>query len=454
MSVTTSTFSAVLKEYYGPALESILNEEVVLFDALKEAGSECKIAGSGLIWPVHTGRSGGVGAVAESALLPTAGNQTRRKATVVPKEIYGRIQLSNRVMTASKGDKAAFADAMDAEMRDLSLELMHSLNRQLHGLNIDTLSTVTNANEYITGVIAECSAAGATTTTVTVTDTHFVHAGMKLRLGDNALDSATANGVTGSSVGAAGDLTTATGDDTAFAFGQVASVDSRTTFTMTWDAVHTTVPSWDATAVLTVGDSSFVSYREELTGLTWCVDDDANVDDFQGIDVSANTTWTSHVNGNSGTNRNLSHELMDAMIDGINEKSGTRPNYITGHNSAVREVKKLMEGDVRYVPLKFKGGFVRSFLTWNNGKMDVPIVSDRHCFLNKLYFLDLKAIKIGYQDKFRWLDDDGAVLSRVTNKADFEAAFGAILELLVTKRNAHGLLDDIAINSSTLITPQ
>ena len=58
MAVTTTTFSNVLKEYYGPALESALNEESVLFDALTEAGSECKIGGSGLIWPVHTGRSG------------------------------------------------------------------------------------------------------------------------------------------------------------------------------------------------------------------------------------------------------------------------------------------------------------------------------------------------------------------------------------------------------------
>ena len=169
--------------------------------------------------------------------------------------------------------------------------------------------------------------------------------------------------------------------------------------------------------------------------------------------LAAGGAWKAFKSDNAGVNRNLSHELMDSMFDAINERSGKHANFVVGHQSAVREVKKLMEGDVRYVPLVFKGGFKRSMLTWNNGKEDIPIVADRHCQTNKLFFLDLSAIKIGYLQKFRWLDDDGAILSRVSNQASFEAAYGSMLELLVTRRNSHGQLTDISINTSTLVTP-
>ena len=101
----TSDFSAALKEYYGPALEKLLNEECVLFDALTEAGSEAKISGSKLVWPVHTKISGGVGAIGEGTNLPTAGNQSRAKAAVTAKELYGRISLSNKVMASTRGEQ-------------------------------------------------------------------------------------------------------------------------------------------------------------------------------------------------------------------------------------------------------------------------------------------------------------------------------------------------------------
>jgi hypothetical protein len=144
---------------------------------------------------------------------------------------------------------------------------------------------------------------------------------------------------------------------------------------------------------------------------------------------------------------------MDAMFDGVYEKGGKRPDMICGHQSFAREVKKLMEADVRYEPQTFKGGFVRNMLVWNNGVKDVVILSDHLCLPNRAYFLTLEHIKIAYLDKFSWLDEDGAVLSRVSNRANFEAAFGAMLEQIVTKRNAHGALLDISVNESTLVTP-
>jgi hypothetical protein len=420
MATDTATFDAALKEYYGPAIEKALNEEVPLFDALTEAGSEAKISGSKLVWPVHTKISGGVGAIGEGTTLPTAGNQTRSKASVEAKELYGRISLTNKVMASSRGEKSAFVDALDAEMQDLSAELKRSLNRQLYG-NKSTPAT----NTGILAVASNTGGGGTKVLTVDGPGTHHLRSGMKILLGTDAeQDPALAGSPTAAVI------------DT---------VDSRTQVTLTENT------AWTDDDLVVIGDANFTSYKQELTGLEFLVDD-TDGETVQGISSDL-TAWRAFKSDNAGVNRNLSHELMDAMFDAINERSGKHANFVVGHQSAVREVKKLMEGDVRYVPLVFKGGFKRSMLTWNNGKEDIPIVADRYCQTNKLFFLDLSAIKIGYLQKFRWLDDDGAILSRVSNQATFEAAYGSMLELLVTRRNSHGQLADISINTSTLITP-
>jgi hypothetical protein len=244
--------------------------------------------------------------------------------------------------------------------------------------------------------------------------------------------------------------TAASADTTAgttVAVREITSVDSRTTFT-------TVAVNLAADDLVSIGDEDagdgFSSYDQEMFGLDHLITED--VDNLFGIDVATTgRTWKAHVDDNNDINRSLSPERMDAMFDGVYEKSGDRPDMIVAHQSFVREVKKLMESDVRYEPQTFKGGFERSMLVWNNGTKDVTILADHLCLPNRAYFLSRPHIKLAYLDKFGWLDEDGAVLSRVSNKANFEAAFGAMLEQIVTKRNCHGVLKDISVNDSTLV---
>ena len=423
-SGSTGDFSAALKEFYGPGLIGALNEDIPYFDALSEAGAEVELGGSGLVWPVHTKRSGGVGAIAENATLPTAGTQTRNKATANAKEIYGRIELSRKVMASSRTNKMAFVDALDAEMGALEAELKYSLNRQLFGNNAVAGSGGTGAS---TGVLTKIGASsGATAQQFTVDTPHHLYSGMKIRVGTAAQ---VASG------GAADSVT-------------IKSVDSRVLFTID-GGVNKTFANSD---LLTIGDGNFASFDQELNGLNHLItDDDDNL--FGIVTSSAGGAWKAHVDDTSGTNRSLSPERLDAMFDSVYERGGARPDMVVCHQSFAREVKKLMEADVRYEPQTFKGGFVRNMLVWNNGIKDVVIMADHLCLPNRAYFLSLEHIKLAYLDKFGWLDEDGAVLSRITDKANFEAAFGGMLEQIVTKRTAHGVLDDITVNNDTLIVP-
>lgn len=440
-SGTDGTFSAALKEFYGPGLIGALNQDIAYFDALSTGGSEVDLGGRGLIWPVHTKWSGGVGAISEDSTLPTAGTQTRTRATATAKEIYGRVELTRKVMASSRTNKMAFVDALDAEMAALEAELKKQLNRQLLGNN---LSAGAGGSEPKTGALASLSASmsGASTTVGDIDSTHQLHSGMLIRVGTAAAlaaDTATA-----------ADLVA---DDSKVWTGSITSVDSRTQITVS-PSTGLGNPKLKTGGLISIGDagasSGFRSFDEELFGLDHLIT--ADDDNLFGISTSTTGgTWKAHVDDNGGINRSLSPERMDAMFDGVYEKSGDRPDMVVAHQSFVREVKKLMESDVRYEPQTFKGGFERNMLVWNNGAKDVTLLADHLCLPNRAYFLHRPNIKIAYLDKFGWLDEDGAVLSRVSNKANFEAAFGAMLEQIVTKRNCHGVLKDISVNESTLV---
>ena len=71
---TLSSVSDILKEYYlGPVAEQ-LNNEVFLVSRLESRSED--LVGKRAYIPLHTSRSGGIGARDENDSLPDAGNQT------------------------------------------------------------------------------------------------------------------------------------------------------------------------------------------------------------------------------------------------------------------------------------------------------------------------------------------------------------------------------------------
>ena len=99
---TLTTVDAILKEYYLGPVQEQLNNEVLLLSRL-EARSE-DLVGKAAFVPLHTNRSAGIGAVAESATLPTAGNQSYARAEYDLKYLYGRIQVTGPSMAKTKSD--------------------------------------------------------------------------------------------------------------------------------------------------------------------------------------------------------------------------------------------------------------------------------------------------------------------------------------------------------------
>jgi hypothetical protein len=126
-----STLSAILKEYYLPPVVEQLNNEVLLLQRLESRDQE--IVGTAAFVPVHTGRSGGIGARGEYVQLPEPGNQAYTRAQFDLKYLYGVVRVSGPSMAKTASEAGAFLQALRSELDGIRNDLKKDVARQVYG---------------------------------------------------------------------------------------------------------------------------------------------------------------------------------------------------------------------------------------------------------------------------------------------------------------------------------
>ena len=409
-----SSFDAILKDFYeGPIRDHINNKVTVL--ELTEKSSR-KFSGKRVVFPVHLSRNEGIGARGEGGTLPSAGEQGYQESTIQAKFLYGRISLSGVVMSASSGDKGAFAEALKQEVSGVRKDLRNDLNRQTWGIPIVAGDGAGNS-----GALATVTAEEDATVTFSNDDgVRYLKAGMKVV------------------VGTPGASTLGTAVATS-----VSSVDTANKQVTFVDDVNSLVGDVVVRGEGTADGNN--AYGEEITGLSTIVHDDDDID-LQNIDVSANTEFKAK-RFTSDNNRDLSLELMQLAYDACDEIGGEEPEVIIGHHSMRREYINLLQADVRYSPEALKGG--HQTLTYAGGTRPTTIRFDKHAPYHKLYFLRLSDIKQYVMQDWKWADKDGAILARESAKDQWEAFMCWYGNLGVEVRNTHAVIEDL--NASNLI---
>tara|TARA_R100000781_G_scaffold62897_1_gene39887 strand:- start:60 stop:1349 length:1290 start_codon:yes stop_codon:yes gene_type:complete len=417
---TITSFTNALKETYEDGIKDQLNRDVVLYDALQSGTKKVKLEGSDLVFSTKLGRAYGAHAIAENGKLPDAGSATRAKGRVKPKDVWGRAQLTKRLMAVSKSDRGAFADALADKMDDLQEDLKYEVARALVGNKVAANDPDGTALNLKTGILGQVKA-GASGTTVTVEN---ISSCVQLRPGMPI------------AIGSVADLTAST---STAVHAKIASIDN--TGQITLDANSATFETGDA---IVRGGANANAYDEEFTGIAHIVDD---VGELYGIDPASSPQWAAFVDDNSTVSRPWSHDIMNKVFRSIKTKSGKRPDYVTGHDAQVDEIANTLVSDVRYEPCKFKGGYERSFLTWNNGERDIPIVPDDMFEPGKLVFLSMDCLAM-CETVPMGFDETDSLLQRVTDRVSYEIVYGTIGNLVCYQRNAHGVLEDLQFDET------
>ena len=419
MSLTLTTADEVLKEdYKGPVREQLNNNTFLLTQV---ASNTEDVVGRHAVVPLHTKRTTGVGARAEGGTLPTAGSQGYKDVRVPLRRNYGRIQISGPVIQAMSTDRGAFIRAIESEMDGLKSDLSRDVNRQLHGTS--------------NGVIAQAGTTGGSTTLVlasTTTETQlrqaFNDGGMNISIGSVASPASV--------------IASTTVTDVDFDNKTLTVSDSVTT-----NSSHFIFRAGNGGASDNSGSPGGADGQLELTGLQSIVDDTA---DIQTIDTSAVPTWKSAIFDNGGTNRAISENLINRAIQRTEISSGEQISLLLSGDAVNRAAASLLTATRRNVDnVDLEAGYAGiKWTALGEGQRrqgtGTVLVWDQDCVENTMFGLCTDKLVQYVGSDWDWMDNDGAVLSRVSNQDAYEATMFKYHELATTKRNAHFRIDDIS----------
>lgn len=387
MGADLTTADKALKEFYEPALQEELNNDNVLLSIIES--TDKNVEGREVVLSLHVSRNKGIGARASGGTLPTAGNQGYTDERVRTKRNYGRIEIDGELIRTAKSDQGSFVRAVDSETQGVVDDLKRDYSRQLWGDG--------------TGRIATCGTTTASTTVVLAATTpasimNFLEVGSVIDIGTSGSSASVASSVT------------------------VTDVDpSNHTITISGSAISTT----SSNIVSQAG-----SYGNEITGLQAIV---AATGTLHNVNPSTYSVWKSYVDSTGGNPTELKFQK------GIHEtrsKSGKDIKSVLTTAGVYRGYYAQLQSRQRFVNTQtLDGGF--EALTVSGGRGPVSITWDRDCPDGEAYGLNTDFLKHYRKSSWEFMQEDGAVLSRVQNKDAYEATLFMYSELATTHRNTH-----------------
>jgi hypothetical protein len=361
-----------LKLFYLPGLQYQLNTANPILSVIEKDSQS--VQGSQIVMALRYGRAGGVGVRADDGTLPTPNSRKTKQAKWDTKNIFARIQVSDKTMRSSRSNQGAFVSLLEADLEDALADSKDQMARMVYGDG--------------TGKAATCSA-GTTVTTITVDTVQYLFEGQLIDILDNT------NAVK-------------------YAEREITAVDDvNKTITISGTAVTVL-----ATDYITMAGN----YNMELTGLGKVFT--AN-NTLYGIDRSVNKWFnptTIPVNGE------ISEVWLQKGLDDTDRAAGGTPDFFATSYGVRRAYQNLLLATKQIVqPMELEGGY--SVLTYN-GK---PFTADKYAPASTIFGMDMSTWRLYQVMDWDWLDDDGAVLSRVSNKPIWEATLARYCDLGCSK---------------------
>lgn len=397
---TLSTLSSILKDYYLPPVTEQLNNEVLLLQRLEKRDQE--LFGNQAIVPLHTGRSGGIGARPESGALPAPGNQVYAKAVYDLKYLYGRVRVSGPSMAKTASEAGAFLQSLKSELDGIRNDLRKDVSRQVYGDG--------------TAIIASLTGAGTGTATVTLSSDEPLRHGFLY-------------------VGMVVDIGTAANPTLESASRTITAVNIATP-SITLDASITAAAT---DKVFRAGAAGAASAVYEINGgLQAAVSTAANT--YGGINAATSTYWDNYRNTTGGA------LALDTMMQAFNQQrvAGGNLTAIITSFGLQRAFFNLLQSKVQYVtPTKLSGGF--QSLDFQG----MPLIADIDAPFGKMFFLDESTLKVFSNRDWHFLDEDGNVLKWNNGFDEWEAVLARYMNIGATRRNnqlvVSGLTDTTGI---------
>ena len=380
--VTTTSADGVLKSYYLDAVAEQLNKTAnPLLAAIEQTSSDVwgKDVRKAAVYGVH----GGVGAGTEDGALPATSGGGYAQLTATLKNLYGRIEISDKAVRASRGDEGAFVDLLNTEMEQLIKSSSFNFGRMLFGDGSGKLGTVSSVSG----------------TTYTMDSVRNFAVGMIVDIiGSGGESVATARTVTGVDY-ANGTITLSGASATNAGSCGVYVQNSR-------DQEIT-------------GIGAIFSSSETLYGLT-----------------RADHPWLNPVKVE--VDGAITENAVQKAIDLVEESAGSKVNFIVCSWGVRRALFKVLSAYRQIDTVELAGG--AKAITFNG----IPVVADRFCPSGTMYLLNTDDFRLHQLCDWQWLEgENGRILAQVPGKPVYTATLVKYAELLCSRPCGQAVLTGI-----------
>lgn len=406
MAATLETIDDILKiDYKDPIIEHVNNKNLLLH-LMK--GSDEWVSGKESYRPLHTSRNEGLGARLETEELPVAGNQGYNKARFGMAYLYATIKVTNVAMVSSRDNSGAFIQALDGEIQGLMNDLPRDMNRQLHSPKRGDLCIAANA----TGTSVVTGDGNLTAAQFETQDARFLRVNMFVDVYSPS--------TTGSGTARATNLKINSIAKV------VATADSATWYRVTLSG-NMTSPA-DGDIVVRTGN-----FCREVFGLPDIISDTNPIgiasnfangnlgSQFGAIDrdTVGNEFWQAVVADHGGAA--FADTIFQDMIDTVERESDGNPEVFVTTYDIFNAYARTLLPDRRFntTGSRFSymdGGY--EHLQYN----DRDVVKDRDCPVGTCYALDTAHLGMDHMAEWDWMDEDGAILTRVGRTPQYEAS--------------------------------
>ncbi len=396
--VTISTADKALKTFYLGVLADQLNTGVnPLLAKIGQTGAD--VWGKEVRKLAPYGINGGIGSGEETDNLPQSGGNNYAQFTLTLKNLFGKIELSDKAIRASQNSTGAFVNLLNAEMDGLLKASKFNFGRMLYGDGSGLLATTT------------------------------------INLSSNK-NQITVDNVKGLIEGMTVDVYTPQGaKDTTFSGARITSID-RTNKIVTL--------SVSASTAYSEGYKLYVqgSKNNELTGLEAIFGDSDYIYGLKRSDYSFLKPYK------KAYNTPVSVTAIQDGIDAVEEVSGGTIDFIVGSYKMRKQyVDALTKSRTNIDYLNLDGGY--KALSYSG----IPFVADRFVADNDMYLLNSADFKLHQLCDWRWLEGEGGtVLHQVAGKACYSATLVKYADLLCERPMGQAKLTFNGETSATFYT--
>ena len=374
--VTLQTADNALKEVYLGVVADQLNTSVnPLLAKINQTTSD--VWGKEIRKVAPYGINGGIGAGDEDGELPQAAGNTYAQFVLELKNLYGKIEISDKAIRASQNSAGSFVNLLNAEMEGLIKASTFNFGRMLYGDGTGLLANITTNS----------------TNTITVDTVRNLIEGM-------VVDIVNAENGTAYTGGTARRITSI----------------NRSTNVITVSGSAFTAEALKKTDSATYALCVQGSYAKELTGLSAIFKTTGSLYGLSRASYSWMLPYTKDISSSS-TAQNISDIVMQKAIDELEEVAGSKVDFIVCSAGVKRNYQEYLNNYRSNIDVMDLAGGYKA-ISYNG----IPLLSDRFVKPNTMYLLNTKEFNLHQLCDWQWLEgEDGRIIKQTQGKPTYSA---------------------------------